>query len=652
MKIFISITILLSCTSFSICQEKTTLLDASGELPDFLMKQTREAYLIPDITSWQYLNKLDKKSALELIYTSNMIVFGDPVSDYCTQLVRKISGKSTRVYTVRSNFIGTFSNENGDLFVTTGLISRLSDEAQLAFFLLREMELHSSDNFSQHYKNAETLTLEKLISLVGTYPTELMTSVEKKVIDQLLSKGYSQHGLLSSYDLLLYKEAPFMEKPFEWNYFNNGDVFVPQVEYTAVINPKPRLYNPEKQFPEIIARKNKWGAVTLSSGDSQPMYLIDGVLFEKVVRYGRMESVNLRIMSAEFTSALYEIYLLKSSGISDEYLNTMNVLAWWGMAKNQSNEIEKVDFSEYQISDNEGAYFARYIKRQRASAILAFGFRYTYDQLKKVPESVLYSNILKDLIRLSHKNKEFSLDQFYAANYQSVRENNTNSAINATDTLKNYHLFMLPDFASDPVIRNLFNDSLIGSAKDYTNKPVEYKLFSANTYKKGRTLDQKKQAKISIDQLNTALTDHHIHIAGSEESYGLREYQQKYQINYTFFQHYYHTRFKSPVLPVKSGEITLQKTTDQNALLGFGFYNHAYRPKLRGFYLIGLAGVTLPYVLPELFFRGHKTQTIVFLFDSKTGEMVHHVNRKYNDSFSKLNLHNDILNTTLNLVHP
>lgn len=652
MKIFISITILLYCTSFSICQKKTTVLDASGELPAFLMKQTREAYLIPDITSWQYLNKLDKKSALELIYTSNMIVFGDPVSDYCTQLIRKISGKSASVYTVRSNFIGTFSNEQGDLFVTSGLISRLSDEAQLAFFLLREQELNQLDHSSPQYKNAGTLTLEKLISLVGTYTNEQAASIEKKVIDQLISTGYSQHGLLSSYDLLLYKEAPFLEKSFDWNYFNKEYVFVPQVEYTAVVNPKPRLYNPEKQFPEIIARKNKWGVATPSSGDTPTMYLINGSLFEEIVRSGRMESVNLHIMSAEFTSALYEIYLLESSGISDEYLNTMKVLAWWGMAKDRSNEIGKVDFSEYQISDNEGAYFARYIKRQRTPALLAFGFRYTYDQLKKSPKSVLYTNILKDLIRLSRKNNEFSLNQFYASDYQSFRENNTNSSINAADTLKNYHLFMLPDFISDPAIRNLFNDSLIGSDKNYTNKPIDYKLFSANTYKKGRALNQKKQSKISFDQLNNSLSDHNIRIVNSDEPYTINDYQQKYQINYTFFQHYYHTRFKSPVLPIKSEEITRQKIADQNGLLGFGFYHHAYRPKLRGFHLIGLAGVTLPYVLPELFFRGHKTQTIVFLFNSETGEMINHVNRKYNDSFSKFNLHNDILNTTLNLVHP
>lgn len=653
MKIFISITILLYCTSFSISQEKTTLLEASGEIPGFLSKQTHEAYLIPDITSWQYLNKLDKQSALELIYTSNMIVFGDPVSDYCTQLIRTISGNAINVYTVRSNSIGTFSNEHGDLFITTGLISRLSDESQLAFFLLRELELSPFDHSGQHYKNAGILTLEKLISLVGTYSNEQLESVEKKVIDQLTSKGYAQHNLLSSYDILLYKDAPFLEKPFDWNYFNQGNVFVPQVEYTAVVNPKPRLYTPEKQFPEITARKNKWGTGTSSSSDQvSSMYLVNGSLFNKIVECGRMESVNLRIMNAEFIPALYEIYVLESSGFSNEYLHTMKVLAWWGVAKDRSNEIEKVDFTEYQVSDNDGAYFSRYIKRQRPSAILAFGFRHTYDQLKKSPESVLYTNILKDLIRLSRKHNEFSLNQFYTVTYQSVRNNNAGSSVNATDTLKNYHLFMLPDVVSDPAIKRLFSDSLAGSTTNYANKPVAYKLFSTNTYKKGRTQNQKQQAKISIDQLNSALTKHNIRIAHSKQIYTLDDYQQKYQINYTFFQQYYHTRFNSPVLPIKSTDIVRQALSDQNALLGFGFYNHAYRPKLRGFHLIGLVGVTLPYVLPELFFRGHKTQTIVFLFNAETGEMVNHINRKYNDSFSKYNLHNDILNTTLNLVHP
>lgn len=659
--------IIIFSVNFLFSQIRTTPLESKGEIPSFLKEYRHESYLIPDITSWQYLKQLKKEAVLDLIYSSNMILFGDPISDYCTNLFYKISGQNNQVYVVRSNYIGTFSNVEGNIFVTTGLISHLSYESQLAFFLLLEADLQQSVVLKAT-KNVGVLTLDKLIELAGNYSTESISQSEKKIISRLLDLGYSEYELSSFYDIFLYKEAPFYEKQYDWNYFNNEHIQIPRTEYTSVVNPKPTLYNPEKIYPDIVNRRNNLFEQKISKPDNfQPKTLLETSLFNEIIRLGRLESVNIRIMKAEFVMALYEIYILESFGNTSDYLNKMKVLSWWGIVKDKSFEIKKVDFTEYEVSDNEGAYFARYIKRQKNSALLSLAFRHVYDEIQKNQESALYNNILEDLVRLSGKITDFSIEKFYPYTYQYLLDSLDNvqksdvvneftdkqeqlKRSNLTDSIKNYHLYILSDFISDEKIQYLFKDSTLFSKHTYSNEIVEYNTFAINPYKKGRTINLKKKNVISFDRLNKGIEQYNIKLNFPNQSFSVVDYQQKYEINYTFFQNYYHTRFESSILPVKSEEIAQRSITNDN-LIGFGFYNHAYRPQLRGFHLLGLLGVTLPYILPELFYRGNKTQTIVFIFDPKTGRMINSSNRKYNDSYSQLTIQNDIINTTLNTLN-
>ena len=666
MKTFISHFI---CCCFTFCgygQDKTSVLEAKGEMPEFLSQNAKDVYFVPDLASWQYVKKPDKHSSLDLIYSSNMIVFGDPISEYCTALLQKIRPAGKQVYAVRSNAVGTFSNERGDLFVTTGLISRLSYEAQLAFFLFRESELQQYEPSRVHYKNAGILTLEKLITLIGTsYTDQEVKEAEKAAFTTLRTFGYTEYEIASAYDLLLYKEAPFYEKQFNWAHFNTGYVFIPKTEYTSVINPKPQLYAPEKIYPDLVTRRSHLMTGYSKPSDLVPTVLVDSSALYESIRQGRMESVNLRIMSADFVTALYELYILESFGTSGDYLDLMKATAWWGIAKDRSREITKADFTEYEVSDNEGAYFSRYIKKQSTPVVLSMAFRYVYDGLKKYPESRSYTNMLNDLVRMAQKTGDFPLRKFHKYDYAHLTDslsgisgnglNNEfvdrqNQQINVSDTLKSYYLYLLPDFVSDDKMIQLFGDS-VKAAENYSDRVLEYATFSFRPYKKGRTVNEKKKEKLSIDRLNNDLSASNITINKTSGTSTLDEYREKYWINYTIFQNYYYNRFTSPVLPVKSDAISGMKTSGADHLLGIGIYNHAYRPQLRSFHLLGLAGVTLPYIIPELFFRGHKTQIILFVFDPKTGDMIDSSNRKYNDSFSYLNIQNDILNSSLNILN-
>lgn len=79
------------------------------------------------------------------ILHSGLVVYGDDVTKYINGIADKLLANETelrgelRFYTLKSNESNAFSTDQGIIFVTTGLISQLVSEAQLAFVLAHEI---------------------------------------------------------------------------------------------------------------------------------------------------------------------------------------------------------------------------------------------------------------------------------------------------------------------------------------------------------------------------------------------------------------------------------------------------------------------------------------------------------------------------------
>lgn len=83
--------------------------------------------------------------AIDDLLHSGYVVFGDEVSNYISSIADSLlkddllTRSALRFYTLKSMASNAFSTDQGIIFVTTGLISQVKNEAQLAFILAHEI---------------------------------------------------------------------------------------------------------------------------------------------------------------------------------------------------------------------------------------------------------------------------------------------------------------------------------------------------------------------------------------------------------------------------------------------------------------------------------------------------------------------------------
>ncbi len=153
-----------------------TLL-SSGETPvDF----TQKTYLKIEEQSRvvrEGLTKAQQKEFLEAvnygiddILQSNLVVYGDEISNYVAEIAAKLLQDQTdvlkrlRFYTLKSNETNALSTDQGIIFVTTGLISQLTSEAQLAYVLAHEIAHYTENHVIDKFEFKSNSTIAYLLS--------------------------------------------------------------------------------------------------------------------------------------------------------------------------------------------------------------------------------------------------------------------------------------------------------------------------------------------------------------------------------------------------------------------------------------------------------------------------------------------------------
>lgn len=163
--------------------------------------------------------------ALDLYITSGKVCFGDPITRHCDSLLSIMLKddpeirKQLRVYTLRSTDVNAFTTHQGVIVVSTGLIARLENEAQLAFIMAHEaahfVKKHSAEGFEfktdlfksrsehsdedkflasiQHSKNSEWEADEFAIEKLKNSPYSVSDVASVFTILKMAYQGVQEH---------------------------------------------------------------------------------------------------------------------------------------------------------------------------------------------------------------------------------------------------------------------------------------------------------------------------------------------------------------------------------------------------------------------------------------------------------------------------
>lgn len=639
----------ISLNTLSQSQDKYPLL-AQGETPTFLAAY-KTRYFIPEKEPWIRGIKNDHKQFyLDILYSSNAIVFGDNVSAYCNELLSNFSDSAPNVYLVRSDKVATFSDDE-NLFITVGLISRLSNEAQLMFHLVRELEIFRDGQIQQFKDGLKKRSLDFAVMQLSNFEHDFNSKMDERALSLISAKNlYTKGELQSVLNPLKYQNRPFYEYSFDISYFNSDKSYIPESDYFLLRKAKPKKYDYRNEFPDLKKRVGNIGKPSASI--TQKTFLLNKDRFLKIVTTCRYESIRLNLLHANFISAIYEIYILEQLGLSSRELDIMKASAWWGVVNQSVGNIDPKKYTRYESSDSEGALFMLYLKTKSKLAKISMALRITQDIRQLHPESQSVERMFHDLIEIASKMEDFELSNFHDAGlketikkYNEDPRSEKNALLNVESQVLesegidsiNYYYFLIPDLVKDEKFNATYNAYKNNSVQKSDVKVNGLSLvdFDIRKYKHKKIKKLKSAPKtvsksIELVQNKTGIQTDTAEIT-QETAYNL-----SYLMNALIMQNYWYNNYKEPFHAVFSDDFVNLSNHIQTDLLGSFVYEHAYEPRYKPFHLLGLAVVTLPYIIPEIFFSGNRTIASSVIIDSKTGETIQLTNRRYRDPYSSL----------------
>lgn len=313
---------------------------SSGEIPDEFRATYTDEYdkLVIDInsTAKRYTRKNKEKEFykfsafyLNQFLNSGAVLYGDSISSYCQDIVDILLkdddelSQVIKVYTVKSDLFNAFCTANGILFVTTGLISEIENEAQLAFVLAHEIVHYKNDHIIGQYIEKEKISKNK-----DSYRKESVSDQLKKFSnynkDQELeadSVGFLEYFSKTDYDqreayhlfnVMKYSYLPFEELPFEVGFLETDSLKIPNNLLPSEINmisAEDDYDDSESTHPNI--KKRKVQIESLVSSTEGKKFLFPESRFNHVQKLARYESCRLSLINKNFPESIYSAFLLK-----------------------------------------------------------------------------------------------------------------------------------------------------------------------------------------------------------------------------------------------------------------------------------------------------------------------------------------------------
>ena len=373
--------------------------------------------------------------------------------------------------------------------MTTGLVSQLTSEAQLAYVLAHEIvhykEEHVVETFD--YKTRSKRNQDKIQAL-SNFSKDKEFEADKKGIQLYYDAGYSRDQLISTFDVLLYSYLPFEEVEFPKTALNSPLLTIPEGFYPKdkyLIEALEDADDSKSSHPNIKKRKDAvqkelenykdWGSKVYQFGQER---------FEYIRTLCRFESVRTDIVDAEFDDALYSIFILEKQYPNSLYLKRMKAKAWlgYGQYKSKGGFNKKVPSTDR--LEGEIATYQTLLKNLNKMQAMTVAMRMVEDIRKENPDDVIIKAIWDKMVKTlaftekfnlekySHKTYEQAYQEFMAKNakkdtvatvtetktenlskYEKIKKKNNPDQVEAFDT-SSFHLYAITDLLD----LKLFND--------------------------------------------------------------------------------------------------------------------------------------------------------------------------------------------------
>lgn len=527
----------LACTaSAQVDFNNYTTLMSSGAIPEDFTMRTYEKLDRDMEEKFTDMSEGDKKEfytntnyMVDALMHSGSVIYGDPITEYVQDVAKKLLAKDKllfrelRFYTIKSNATNAFSTEQGIVFVTTGLLSQITSEAQLAYILAHEIAHYQKEHVLESY-SYQRENRSASIEQMSVHSKDNELQADQMGLEMYAKAGYSKDEVIPTFDVLLYSYLPFDEVQVPNEYFQNFDtLFVPSYlfptepyEIEAVEDEDdsrsshPNIKTRKDRIKKEIDKVKNWKTDVFKLGEER---------FKEVRDIARFEVVRINIHEAEYADAIYSIFLLERQFPQSMFLQRMKAQAWQGILQ------YRIDNSIFSVVDRKSklegasANVHHFIKEMSKSQLMTMCVRQVASTYQKFPEDKEISAIYNKMIKSIANTDRFDLDEYYnvcintayvnslpdtddsdstdttnsessegLSKYDRIKGKKTVEEVVGPDSTE-FHLYLIPDLVNNQAFVDKYNEY----HEAFEKREEEEDKYNRMTAKERYYYDQKKE---------------------------------------------------------------------------------------------------------------------------------------------------------------
>lgn len=339
-------------------------LQCKGDIPDDFTKLYSQKFS-QDVTKSGLVSSRDKKKRQFLLTVnayqdelllSGLILFGDPITEYVNKVMDNLLlhdpalRKQVRVYVIKTPYVNAFAFDNGLICVTIGLLSRLQNEAQLAFVLAHEIthfkEKHGMKRYeyaAEHRKELKNKSIEDRLLARNNYSQEHELEADNDGLRLLEKSPYSTSVSIEAMDILRDTELPRENMYLALEMMQPAWAGLPK---DMVLDEVPALDTLDEDYdddnhshPNIYRRKE---ALTETISDIKnnngKLFVQPRADFDKILIAAQLENAYILISQGNYLQGGYEAYLLSMNYPDVPYGQQMYLYANYAFAKYALND--------------------------------------------------------------------------------------------------------------------------------------------------------------------------------------------------------------------------------------------------------------------------------------------------------------------------
>lgn len=349
---------------------------------------------------------LNSNYFLDQFMCSGKIVFNDTISNYLNTVKNIILENDTelkqkiKVYVFKSPIVNALTTSQGVIFVTTGLLARLDNEAQLAYILCHEIihytRKHGINSYVEKinlYKNSRSfrkLNDDERFKLLASKSREHEMEADSMGLNLFLKTNYSRSAPIHGFAILKTSHLPVRNIPYDT--LSLG-VRIPASSFTKAtiwtktkgIGDTSNSYSTHPAIDERIASIKR--NISDTTDLDKKKFIVSHTWFDLVHNISILETIRALIDLQDYGAALSYYHVYKDDFKNLNYMDRLRVRLFYEFYKSTFLKLfdirEEYGFIPDNMSEKELGFLALLVCRQ---------------ELLKHPHDVYFMDIQKELI--------------------------------------------------------------------------------------------------------------------------------------------------------------------------------------------------------------------------------------------------------------